>query len=97
MDKGFLFEVIRYPIVTEKSSQQMADNKITFKVSPFANKDTIKNAVENIFSVKVSSINVFNKKGKIKVFRGHKGQRDNQKYAIVTLEKGQNIDLGIGA
>lgn len=97
MDKGFLFEIIRSPIVTEKSSKQMADNKITFKVSSCANKDSIKSAVESIFSVKVASVNVFNKKGKVKVFRGHKGKRNNQKYAVVTLEQGQNIDLGIGA
>jgi len=97
MYNGLLFEIIRYPVITEKSSKLASENKVVFKVAVFSNKESIKKAVEHTFNVKVSSVNTFNKRGKTKVFRGHKGKRNNQKYAIVTLEKGQNIDLGMGA
>lgn len=97
MDKGLFYELIRKPIITEKSNKLLAEGKVTFKVASFATKLTVKKAIESIFSVKVDDINIYNKKGKIKVFRGRIGNRANQKYAIVTLQKGENIDLGIGA
>lgn len=97
MDSGLLFEIVREPVITEKSSKLASEGKIVFKVAVFANKETIKKAVEHNFAVKVANVNTFNKQGKVKIFRGHKGKRNNQKYAIVTLEKGQNIDLGMGA
>lgn len=93
---SFYYEIIRFPLVTEKSMKLSEENKVIFKVSKFADKNNIKEAVEKIFNVKVVDVNIINQKGKKKVFKGVKGIRADFKKAVVTLEKGQNIDLGAG-
>ena len=68
----------------------------TFKVNRDATKCDIKNAVEKIFKVKVAKVNVHNRSGKKKVFRGRYGKTSNEKIAIVTLSEGTiNFEGGI--
>lgn len=89
-------DVIVSPVVTEKSTVAGAQGKYTFKVSCCACKTTIKQAVESLFGVNVTKVNVTNYDGKKKVFRGRKGQRNAFRKAIVTLKEGQSIDLTSG-
>ncbi|MDR2007484.1 MAG: 50S ribosomal protein L23 [Alphaproteobacteria bacterium] len=91
-----LYEVIRNPIITEKTTNLSAENKVVFAVAPTANKQEIKAAVEFLFKVKVEAVNTINQNGKLKVFKGKIGKRKNIRKAIVTLAKGQNIDLASG-
>lgn len=97
MYNGYLFELIRNPVITEKTNTLMVENKITFVVSEFATKENVKEAVEYIFKVKVKAVNILNRKGKPKNFKGQQVRRSGKKYAIVTLNKGETIELGIGA
>ena len=85
MAKTF-YDVIRRPIVTEKTMSGLADKKYTFEVATGANKIEIKQAVEAIFGVKVASVNTMNVLGKIKRMGVHSGKRPDWKEAIVTLK-----------
>ena len=89
-------DAIISPVVTEKSTLAGQHNKYTFKVSVCACKTTIKQAVEGIFGVNVTKINVSNFDGKHKVFKGRQGQRNSYRKAVVTLKSGQSIDLSSG-
>ena len=91
-----LYDDIISPIVTEKSTNQSELNKIVFKVSKKFNKKLIKKNIEKIFKVEVTKINIINKKSKLKSTRGRKVKVPGFKKAIVTLKKGQNIDLTTG-
>jgi len=88
-----LYDVIRAPLVTEKSTMVSESNQIMFKVAMSATKPDIKEAVERLFNVKVLAVNTLIRKGKIKKFRGVKGRQSDFKKAIVTLEEGQTIDI----
>ncbi len=88
-----LYDVIRSPIVTEKSTMVSESNQVMFKVAMTATKPDIKEAVERLFNVKVSAVNTLIRKGKVKRFRGVKGQQSDFKKAVVTLEEGQTIDI----
>jgi large subunit ribosomal protein L23 len=88
-----LYDVIRAPLVTEKSTMVSESNQVMFKVAMSATKPDIKEAVERLFNVKVLAVNTLIRKGKIKRFRGVKGQQSDFKKAIVTLEEGQTIDI----
>ncbi len=88
-----LFDVIIAPVVTEKSTAALENNKIVFKVRPSASKPLIKRAVESIFGVSVVSVNTITLPGKTKRFRGVAGVRSDVKKAVVTLKKGDHIDL----
>jgi len=88
-----LYDVIESPLVTEKSQSGVEQNKVTFKVAPSANKIKVKLAIESIFGVSVVKVNVVVLKGKTKLFRGKPGKRKDVKKAIVTLAKGQTIDI----
>ena len=90
----WMYEIIRAPQVTEKSTLGSQYSKVTFEVANDATKPDIKKAVEALFDVKVKSVNTVIQKGKSKVFKGVKGSRSNFKKAIVTLEEGQTIDTG---
>ena len=90
------YNIIVKPIVTEKSSLGSEYNQVTFQVDSSSTKKDIKNAVENIFKVKVKKVNTSNVKGKLKSFRGTLGRRSNYKKAFVTLEEGQTIDINAG-
>tara|TARA_B100000886_G_scaffold263139_1_gene187776 strand:+ start:205 stop:498 length:294 start_codon:yes stop_codon:yes gene_type:complete len=96
MDKIHLYDKIISPIVTEKSTNLSEQNKIIFKVNSGANKKNLKSNIEKIFKVNVTKVNIINKKTRIKTTRGKKVRVKGYKKAIVTLKKGQNIDLTTG-
>ena len=91
-----MYEVIRRPLVTEKSTLASEHNQVTFVVPLDATKPEIKAAVEAIFKVKVKAINTLRSKGKVKRFRGLKGKRSDLKKAFVTLQDGHSIDVTTG-
>ena len=96
MNKINLYDSILSPVVTEKSTNLSEINKVAFKVNSLANKKTIKKSIEKIFKVNVIKINIINKQGRIKMARGKKAKVRGYKKAIITLKKGQNIDLTTG-
>ena len=96
MNKVNLYDSILYPLVTEKSTNLSEMNKIVFKVNRSANKRSVKKSIEKIFKVNVVKINIINKQGRSKVVRGRKVKIQGYKKAIITLKKGQNIDLTTG-
>ena len=96
MEKLHLYDKILLPLVTEKSTNLSEQNKIIFKVHQKANKKNLKKNIEKIFKVNVTKINIINKKSKTKLTRGRKVKVSGFKKAIVTLKKGQNIDLTTG-
>jgi large subunit ribosomal protein L23 len=93
MREDEIYDVIRMPVITEKSTMASENNQVTFKVAMDATKPDIKEAVERLFMVKVKAVNTLVRKGKIKRFRGVKGQQSDFKKAIVTLEDGHSIDI----
>ena len=96
MDKIHLYDKILSPVVTEKSTNLSELNKITFKVPDGANKKNLKKNIEKIFKVNVTKINIINKQNRTKVTRGKKVKVSGYKNAIITLKKGQSIDLTTG-
>ena len=90
------FDVVRRPMITEKSTRGSEWNQVTFEVADWANKVQIKSAVEALFDVKVKSVNTLRLKGKVKRFRNREGRRSDVKKAIVTLEEGQMLDVTTG-
>ena len=96
MNKVNLYDSILYPLVTEKSTNLSEMNKIVFKVNRSANKRSVKKSIEKIFKVNVVKINIINKQRRSKVVRGRKVKIQGYKKAIITLKKGQNIDLTTG-
>ena len=96
MKKFHYLDQIISPNVTEKSTSLSEYNKIVFKVHKGANKNSIKRSIEKIFKVKVVKINTINLKGKVKMVRNKKAYKPSYKKAIVTLKKGQSIDLSTG-
>jgi large subunit ribosomal protein L23 len=90
------FEIVRAPVVTEKSTMGSEHNQVTFKVAKDASKPEIKLAVERLFDVKVEAVNTLVVKGKIKRFKGRLGRRSDYKKAVVTLAEGQSIDIVAG-
>ena len=96
VSKERLYELVRRPIVTEKSTLGSEHNQVTFQVPVDARKPEIKAAVEGLFSVKVKAVNTVRQKGKLKRFRGRLGKRAAYKKAYVTLEEGHSIDVTTG-
>jgi large subunit ribosomal protein L23 len=96
MDKIHLYDKILSPMVTEKSTNLSELNKIVFKVPTGANKVNLKKNIEKIFKVNVTKINIINKQNRTKVTRGKKVKVSGFKKAIITLKKGQSIDLTTG-
>ena len=96
MRKIHLYDKIISPIVTEKSTNLSEQNKIVFKVPNKANKKNLKKNVEKIFKVNVTKINIINKQPRKKIVRGRKVKVKGFKKAIITLKKGQSIDLTTG-
>ena len=94
--KTHLFDKIIVPHITEKSTNLSEQNKIVFKVPSKANKKNIKNNIEKIFKVNVTKINIINKQNRTKLTRGRKAKVSGFKKAIITLKKGQSIDLTTG-
>jgi len=90
------YEVIRGPVITEKSTRGSEWNQVTFRVALNASKAEIKQAVEELFDVKVTRVNTLRLKGKTKRFRGRPGRRPDIKKAMVTLVEGNTIDITTG-
>ena len=93
MDAKYL-EIIKAPVVTEKSQMALQNGVYTFKVDSRANKTEIKSAIERLFNVKVKSVRTLNAKPKKRRVGRYTGMTNRFKKAIVTLEEGQTIDLG---
>ncbi|HQD76701.1 MAG: 50S ribosomal protein L23 [Peptococcaceae bacterium MAG4] len=87
------YDVLKKPLITEKSTSLLEDNKYTFEVDPRANKTEIKQAVQTIFKVKVEKVNTIRIKGKTKRVRNIPGKTPDRKKAIVTLRKGDKIEI----
>ena len=96
MSKINLYDSILNPFVTEKSTTLSEMNKVVFKVNRSANKRSVKKSIEKIFKVNVVKINIINKQSRFKTAKGKKVKIQGYKKAIVTLKKGQNIDLTTG-
>jgi len=96
MNKLNLYDKILSPIVTEKSTNLSEQKKIVFKVPVKANKKNLKTNIEKIFKVNVTKVNIINKQNRTKLTRGKKIRVSGYKKAIVTLKKGQSIDLTSG-
>ena len=90
------YDVLKMPVITEKSTMVTEFSHYTFEVSRTATKPEIKAAVEHIYKVKVNAVNTLVTKGKKKIFRGRIGQRSDVKKAYVTLAEGQKIDMSSG-
>ena len=91
-----LYDKILQPVVTEKSTNLSEQNKIVFKVPTSSNKKILKKNIEKIFKVNVTKVNIVNKKNREKISRGKKIKIKGYKKAIITLKKGQSIDLTTG-
>jgi large subunit ribosomal protein L23 len=96
LSKARMYDIVRAPLVTEKSTMASQHNQVVFRVPLDATKPEIKAAVEGIFSVKVTAVNTIRTLGKVKRFRGQLGKRADTKKAMVTLAEGQSIDVTTG-
>jgi large subunit ribosomal protein L23 len=96
MNKLHLYDKILSPVLTEKSTTLSEQNKVVFKVPNSSNKLTLKKNIEKIFKVNVTKINIINKQSRKKITRGKKIKVKGYKKAIITLKKGQSIDLTTG-
>jgi large subunit ribosomal protein L23 len=90
------YDVIRKPIITEKTTMASEHGAVVFEVDISANKPQIKEAVETLFGVKVKAVNTTITKGKVKRFKGQLGKRRDVKKAYVTLVEGNTIDVTTG-
>ena len=93
MNRERVYDLILGPVITEKSSMASESNQVVFKVRRDATKPEIKAAVEQLFKVKVLSVNTVLRKGKTKTFRGVRGKQQDVKKAIVKLAEGDKIDV----
>jgi large subunit ribosomal protein L23 len=91
-----VYEVVRAPLITEKSTLLSEKNQFVFRVANDATKPEIKAAIETLFKVKVTAVNTLITKGKTKRFKGRPGIRSDVKKAFVTLAEGQSIDFTTG-
>ena len=96
MKKINYLDSVIHPIITEKATSLSENNKVVFKVRDDASKKTIKKNIEKIFKVNVIKVNTITKKSKSKIIRGKIGYKKGYKKALVTLKKGQSIDLATG-
>ena len=96
MKKISSIDSIRQPIITEKATILSEQNKTVFKVHSGANKNSIKKNIEKLFKVNVVKVNIKNTKTKKKIKQGKASNKPGYKKAIITLKKGQSIDLTTG-
>ena len=96
MQKIHTYDKILSPLVTEKSTNLSEQNKIVFKVPRKSNKNILKKNIEKIFKVNVIKVNIINKRFRKKIIKGRKVKVPGYKKAIITLKKGQSIDLTTG-
>jgi large subunit ribosomal protein L23 len=93
MSAATVYDVILAPVITEKATAVSESNQVVFKVRRDATKPQIKAAIEELFKVKVLSVNTLTRKGKTRTFRGIKGKQQDVKKAIVRLAEGDRIDV----
>ena len=86
--------LIKKPVITEKSTTNAQFNKYVFEVTNYADKKSVKATIEETYKVKVEKLNSLNVKSKPKVFKGQRGSRSELKRIIVTLKEGSTIDMG---
>tara|TARA_Y100000591_G_C21677086_1_gene616033 strand:- start:457 stop:750 length:294 start_codon:yes stop_codon:yes gene_type:complete len=96
MKKINYIDSIRSPIITEKATVLSEQNKTVFKVHNKATKKNIKKNIEKLFKVNVLKVNIINQKPKQKIRQGKRTMKSGYKKAIITLKKGQSIDLTTG-
>lgn len=96
LSQSRMYDLIRSPVVTEKSTLGSQHNQVTFRVPLDATKPEIKAAVEGVFKVKVEAVNTLRRAGKVKRFRGFIGRQSDTKKAMVTLAEGHTIDVTTG-
>ena len=96
LSRARMYELVRRPVITEKSTNGSTHGQVTFEVPIDASKPEIKAAVEGLFNVKVKAVNTIVVGGKKKVFRGIRGQRGDWKKAVVSLVEGSKIDVTTG-
>jgi large subunit ribosomal protein L23 len=96
MAKIDAYDIIVSPVISEKSTLASENNQVVFNVRKDASKPDIKQAIEQLFSVKVKAVNTLLRKGKTKTFRGIRGRQIDVKKAVVTLEEGHSIDVTTG-
>jgi large subunit ribosomal protein L23 len=90
------YDIILSPVITEKATMASEHGQVMFRVAAHATKPQIKEAVEKLFDVKVKCVNTLVRKGKVRNFRGMRGELSDVKKAIVTLEEGHTIDVTTG-
>ena len=95
-NENVAFDIILSPVITEKSTNLNALNKLTFKVAKDANKSSIKKSIEKLYKVEVIKVNTILSKPRVKMVRGKVGNKTGYKKAIVTLKEGQTIDMTAG-
>jgi large subunit ribosomal protein L23 len=91
-----IYDLIQKPVITEKGTLVSNNSQVIFSVPMNAKKKNVKQAVEKLFGVNVKKVNIIVSKGKTKRFKGRIGKRKNEKKAIISLEKGQKIDITTG-
>jgi len=96
MNRIDAYDIVRRPVITEKSTRSSEHGQVVFRVPLTATKPQIRKAVELVFGVKVAAVNTIRTDGKVKRFRGRLGQRSDVKKAIVTLAEGHTIDITTG-
>ena len=96
LKKDRMYEIVRSPVITEKSTIISEFNQVSFQVPLSATKPEIRAAIEGLFDVKVTSVNTLRQQGKIKRFRGRLGKRNETKKAVITLAEGDTIDITAG-
>jgi len=87
------YEIIKRPLITEKTSKLIEERKYTFEVARDANKIEVKQAVEKAFEVKVTDVNIINERRKARKVGKYEGLRPAVRKAIVTLAEGQKLDV----
>lgn len=85
--------LLKYPIITDKATRLLSQNKYTFLVDRKANKFTIKKVIEYIFKVNITQINTLNTPRKKRTIGGFSGYKPKYKKAIITLKTGETINL----
>lgn len=90
------YDLIKKPVITEKGTLLSNNSQIIFSVPMSANKNIVKQAVKKLFGVNIKKINIIVSKGKTRRFKGKMGKRKDEKKAIISLEKGQKIDITTG-
>ena len=91
-----MYDIVRSPVITEKSTAASEHSQVTFRVPLTATKREVRAAVEGLFSVNVTAVNTIRVMGKLKRVRGRPGRRSDYKKAVVTLREGQRIDVTTG-